>query len=279
MNNESYYILTSDGELYHHGIKGMKWGIRRYQSKDGSLTTAGKKRYSNKEIRQDRDVIRKELASHGGSNLTGDAKKAYYENEKIEKRMDYLVEKYEFDADDGGGGKTAADRKAGQEYMELNEKYMYNDHIISAQRNKQVTQKLVEKYGEDRINQLKTADNVKTGAAVVAAVAAAPVMVTASGVVIAGAAVAAGGYLGYKAVKNKIEKRKESKNKKKTVNTTDTTGRRVTLDMVDEKTGKKTRTINALESKYTEAELTKLEEESFKNGNYKTIDVANFRRK
>lgn len=32
-------------ELCHYGVKGMKWGVRRYQKKDGSLTPAGKKRY------------------------------------------------------------------------------------------------------------------------------------------------------------------------------------------------------------------------------------------
>ena len=34
-------------ELYHHGTKGMKWGARHYQNKDGSLTNAGKKKYSD----------------------------------------------------------------------------------------------------------------------------------------------------------------------------------------------------------------------------------------
>ena len=32
-------------ELYHHGIKGQKWGIRRFQNEDGSLTAEGKARY------------------------------------------------------------------------------------------------------------------------------------------------------------------------------------------------------------------------------------------
>ena len=34
-------------ELAHHGILGMKWGVRRFQNKDGSLTAAGKKRYGS----------------------------------------------------------------------------------------------------------------------------------------------------------------------------------------------------------------------------------------
>lgn len=34
----------NERELYHHGIKGQKWGIRRYQNPDGTLTALGKKR-------------------------------------------------------------------------------------------------------------------------------------------------------------------------------------------------------------------------------------------
>lgn len=39
------WVCTRQGELYHHGIKGQKWGVRRFQNEDGSLTPAGKKRY------------------------------------------------------------------------------------------------------------------------------------------------------------------------------------------------------------------------------------------
>lgn len=47
-----------ENELYHHGIKGMKWGVRRYQNSDGSLTAAGKKRY-DRDIREN-DARKKE---------------------------------------------------------------------------------------------------------------------------------------------------------------------------------------------------------------------------
>ena len=51
---DTNYVLGPDGELYHWGIKGMKWGVRRYQNKDGSLTNAGKKRYDKLEAEMEK---------------------------------------------------------------------------------------------------------------------------------------------------------------------------------------------------------------------------------
>ena len=55
-------------ELYHHGIKGQKWGVRRFQNEDGSLTPAGKRRYkedgtfkSDKELKKEMVKFREGL--------------------------------------------------------------------------------------------------------------------------------------------------------------------------------------------------------------------------
>lgn len=42
----AYFVLKkTDKDIFHHGILGQKWGVRRFQNKDGSLTAAGKNRY------------------------------------------------------------------------------------------------------------------------------------------------------------------------------------------------------------------------------------------
>lgn len=64
------WIVVRDDELYHHGIKGQKWGIRRYQNEDGSLTPEGIKRYGtveNFEKAQKRNKIIRNVAIGTGA--------------------------------------------------------------------------------------------------------------------------------------------------------------------------------------------------------------------
>lgn len=65
----SYYIAGYPvrNELYHHGILGQKWGVRRYQNPDGTLTTEGRARYGD--TKQERKEARRELSIERGNVL------------------------------------------------------------------------------------------------------------------------------------------------------------------------------------------------------------------
>lgn len=93
------YYVCSD-ELRHHGIKGMKWGIRRYQNKDGSLTKAGQKRYNKEtvDLKSEKKVLRNKLRTqkkieklNALKDETEELKKSVEEQETPEAKRERLL--------------------------------------------------------------------------------------------------------------------------------------------------------------------------------------------
>lgn len=79
---------SSNTYIYHHGIKGQKWGIRRYQNSDGSLTPAGKKRYSeDDQVRESRKQDLKNVRTLSTSELESKIRRL-----KLEKEFKNLTE-------------------------------------------------------------------------------------------------------------------------------------------------------------------------------------------
>lgn len=98
--------------LMHYGVKGMKWGVRRYQNEDGTLTEAGKKRihkqYANEQKKGDRSLYRAYTNLYDDANnkaadrlnrgemdrFNEDQRKKYGENYSY--RSDYLSDYEKF---------------------------------------------------------------------------------------------------------------------------------------------------------------------------------------
>lgn len=80
--------------ISHHGIKGMHWGVRRYENYDGTLTGAGKKRYSLNPIRryfQKRRDAEKAKEEARINAMSPSEKKHYFTQKAIDNaRTDYM---------------------------------------------------------------------------------------------------------------------------------------------------------------------------------------------
>lgn len=78
-------------ELYHHGILGQKWGVRRFQYKDGSLTPEGKKKYRTNSMGG--NVVRAVTNTSLGQRLIGVGLNKGYRSDRKEIKDAYKKEK------------------------------------------------------------------------------------------------------------------------------------------------------------------------------------------
>ena len=93
-----------NNSLMHFGIKGMRWGVRRYQNKDGSLTPAGKKKYQkkwDKNYRKNYVLVYNKTADYANTKLIPELNKKYknynfsnLNDPKVKRIYDNYVDEY-----------------------------------------------------------------------------------------------------------------------------------------------------------------------------------------
>ena len=106
---ESYYGVSNmeDDVITHHGIKGQKWGTRRWQNEDGSLTPAGREHYGVSKIT--RGSIKRSL--NRADNLRSDAQYVINRSKKKSAKLQEKLKKRIAKTDEREGGATERDEK------------------------------------------------------------------------------------------------------------------------------------------------------------------------
>lgn len=143
-----YYVANN--ELYHYGVKGMKWGVRRYQNADGTLTSEGRKR-ARQEYKQDNKLafeLGRQATLYGYATAKSMKRTIKLEN-KLEKQFDKDPEANERKT------KTLRQKWAAsaKTTAELAETYR-----ITKDEAEQHCNMLMDKYGKEAVSKIKYSD-------------------------------------------------------------------------------------------------------------------------
>lgn len=154
------YEFIRESDLAHHGIKGQKWGVRRFQNDDGSLTNAGRSRYHvGKELSREKRQIQDAEYSR--------LKKSSKAYQNAVKETDRLVSKYGLDADDGGGGDRTrwseeTLRRAGDRYWQISEDMDALDEKFQEKAKDYARNEIIKKHGDMAISEIEYYEQVQT---------------------------------------------------------------------------------------------------------------------
>ncbi len=98
-------VFAVNSELCHHGIKGQRWGIRRYQNEDGTLTEAGRKRYGSSVENVSKKNLYRQAAAFQKAHPDSESMKYYAKKQKEAE-------------------KHAIESKAGKEFQSFNQRIL-----------------------------------------------------------------------------------------------------------------------------------------------------------